>query len=98
MVISTHLPPPVMMESTAVREAITHMLCWSCAMCFSAAPSSERAIRGLRDVRSPPPDRATRGRKFVLLLCLLLVGLLARWIVAAWWNEFVVHRLGEAEP
>src|SRR6516164_8240072 len=30
--------------------------------------------------------------------CLLLVGLLARWIVAAWWNEFVVHRLGEAQP
>jgi len=41
MVISTHLPPPVMIDSTAVRALVTHMLCWSCAMCFSAAPSSE---------------------------------------------------------
>ena len=41
MVISTHLPPPVMIESTASRALTTHMLCWSCAMCFSAAASSE---------------------------------------------------------
>ena len=41
MVISTHLPPPVMIDSTAVREAVTHMLCCSWGMCFSAAPSSE---------------------------------------------------------
>src|SRR6266478_7764270 len=41
MVISTHLPPPVMIDSTAVLEAVTHILCCSCGMCFSAAPSSE---------------------------------------------------------
>src|SRR5215211_3216082 len=41
MVISTHLPPPVMIDSTAVLDAMTHMLCWSWAMCFSAAASSE---------------------------------------------------------
>src|SRR5437868_6063036 len=42
MVISTHLPPPVMIDSTADRAAVTHILCWSCAMCFSAAASSEK--------------------------------------------------------
>src|SRR5262249_19868275 len=26
--ISTHLPPPVMIESTEVRRWVTHMLCW----------------------------------------------------------------------
>src|SRR5262249_29440037 len=41
MAISTHLPPPVMMESTEVRKWVTHMLCWTCAMYFSAAASSE---------------------------------------------------------
>ena len=38
MVISTHLPPPVMIESTAVRDAVTHMLCCSWAICFSRRP------------------------------------------------------------
>jgi hypothetical protein len=41
MVISTHLPPPVMIDSTADRRCVTHMLCWSCAMYFSAAASTE---------------------------------------------------------
>ena len=41
MVISTHLPPPVMIESAADLALVTHMLCCSCAMCFSAAASSE---------------------------------------------------------
>src|SRR5215467_4182278 len=41
MVISTHLPPPVMIESTAVLKCVTHMLCWSWAMYFSATASSE---------------------------------------------------------
>ena len=41
IVISTHLPPPVMIESDAIFELVTHMLCCSWAMCFSAAPSSE---------------------------------------------------------
>src|SRR5277367_2551167 len=41
MVISIHLPPPVMIERTADRALVTHMLCCSWAMCFSAAASSE---------------------------------------------------------
>src|SRR5262245_26654633 len=41
IVISTHLPPPVMMESTDVLKCVTHMLCWTWAMYFSAAASSE---------------------------------------------------------
>ena len=41
IVISTHLPPPVMIDSTEVRKWVTHMLCWSWAMYFSAAASSE---------------------------------------------------------
>src|ERR1700730_9475417 len=40
--ISTHLPPPVMMESTEVRSCVTHMLCCSWAMYCSAAASSEK--------------------------------------------------------
>src|ERR1700757_3558840 len=40
-VISTHLPPPVMIESTEVLKWVTHILCWTWAMCFSAAASSE---------------------------------------------------------
>lgn len=39
---STHLPPPVMIDSTADLEWITHILCCSWAMCFSAAASSEK--------------------------------------------------------
>ena len=41
IVISTHLPPPVMIESTEVLKWVTHMLCWTWAMYFLAAASSE---------------------------------------------------------
>src|SRR5277367_6325399 len=41
MEISTHLPPPVMIDNTEVRRWVTHMLCCSWAMYFSAAASSE---------------------------------------------------------
>src|SRR5215467_10138422 len=41
MAISTHFPPPVMMESTELLRWVTHMLCCSWAMYFSAAASSE---------------------------------------------------------
>jgi hypothetical protein len=41
IVISTHLPPPVMMDRTEVLKWVTHMLCWSWAMYFSPAASSE---------------------------------------------------------
>ena len=39
--ISTHLPPPVMIDSTEVLKWVTHMLCWTWAMYFTAAASSE---------------------------------------------------------
>src|SRR5262252_10192751 len=42
IVISTHLPPPVMIDRTEVLKWVTHMLCWSWAMYFSAAASSEK--------------------------------------------------------
>jgi hypothetical protein len=42
IVISTHLPPPVMIDSTEVLKWVTHILCWSWAMYFSAAASSEK--------------------------------------------------------
>jgi hypothetical protein len=35
------LPPPVITDRTAAREATTHILCYSCAIYFSAAASSE---------------------------------------------------------
>src|SRR6266508_14528 len=41
MVSSTYLPPPVLIDSTEVLKWVNHMLCWSCAMYFSAAASSE---------------------------------------------------------
>src|SRR5690242_5510748 len=41
MFISTHLPPPVMIERTASVALVTHILCCTWAMCFSAAASSE---------------------------------------------------------
>src|SRR6266568_2504665 len=41
IVISTHLPPPVMIDNTEVLKCVTHMLCWTWAMYFSAAASSE---------------------------------------------------------
>ena len=64
MVISTHLPPPVMIDSTAVREAVTHMLCCSWAMCFSAAAFLRERPRqhelGLED-GAGPLDHAVEG-------------------------------------
>src|SRR5947209_1675227 len=41
MATSTHLPPPVMIESTELLRWVTHILCCTCAMYFSAAASSE---------------------------------------------------------
>src|SRR5215472_3389378 len=41
IVISTHLPPPVIIDRTEALKWVTHMLCWTCAMYFSAAASSE---------------------------------------------------------
>ncbi len=60
MVISTHLPPPVMIESTAVRAATTHILCCSCAACFSAAASSENDQGGMNLASKAAPVAAIR--------------------------------------
>ena len=35
VLISTHLPPPVITDSTADLAATSHMLCWSCGMWFA---------------------------------------------------------------
>lgn len=43
ILISTHLPPPVMIESTELRDAVTHMFRCNWAMCFSAAAYSVKA-------------------------------------------------------
>ena len=55
--ISTHLPPPVMMESTEVRRCVTHMLCCSWAMCFSAAASSENDQGSKKTLLASEQDR-----------------------------------------
>jgi hypothetical protein len=34
--VLSRFPPPVMIESAAARALVTHILCWTCAMCFSA--------------------------------------------------------------
>src|SRR6202035_3276571 len=56
IVISAHLPPPVMMESTADRDWITHILCCSCAMCFSAAAPSENDHGSMNLASNTAPD------------------------------------------
>ena len=63
--ISTHLPPPVMMESTEVFEPTTIMLCCSCAICFSAAACSENDQGSMNfDFEHRPGllDQAVQGR------------------------------------
>src|SRR5262249_45052762 len=41
ILISSHLAPPVMIESTAAVALVTHMLCWTCGIYLAAAASSE---------------------------------------------------------
>src|SRR5947199_6668759 len=59
MVISTHLPPPVITESAATRELVTHMLCWSCGMYFSAATSSENDQGSMNFASNTAPVSST---------------------------------------
>ena len=59
MAISTHLPPPVMIESAAALALVTHMLCWSWAMCFSAAASSENDHGSMNLASNTAPLPAT---------------------------------------
>ena len=59
MVISTHLPPPVMMDRTADLALQTHMLCCSCAICFSAAASSENVQGNMNLASNTAPAGST---------------------------------------
>src|ERR1700676_5483104 len=59
MVISTHLAPPVMIDSAAILALLTHMLCWSCAICFSAAASSENDQGSMNLASNTAPVPAT---------------------------------------
>ena len=60
MVISTHLPPPVITDSTAAREGTTHMLCCSWAIYFSAAASSENDQGSMNLASKTAPVASTR--------------------------------------
>src|SRR6266498_1573696 len=60
MVISTHLPPPVMIESTDARECVTHILCWTWAMYFSAEASSENDQGSMNLASKTAPISSTR--------------------------------------
>src|ERR1700737_1577673 len=59
IVSSTHLPPPVMIDSTADLASDTHILCCSCAMCFSAAASSENAHGSMNLASNTAPPGST---------------------------------------
>jgi hypothetical protein len=59
MAISTHLPPPVMIDNAAVLALVAHMLCWSWAMCFSAAASSENDHGSMNLASNTAPVPAT---------------------------------------
>jgi hypothetical protein len=58
-VISTHFPPPVMIDSTALFRWVTHMLCCSCGMCFSTAASSEKDHGSMNLASNTAPVPAT---------------------------------------
>src|SRR5258705_13643244 len=63
MAISTHLPPPVMIDSTADRALATHILCCSCAICFSAAASSEKDQGSMNLASNTAPPGSTNPSK-----------------------------------
>src|SRR6516165_3113730 len=62
--ISTHFPPPVMIDRTAERTCVTHMLCWTWAIYFSAAASSENdhgSMNLASNTASTPLDDPVEG-------------------------------------
>src|ERR1700738_4047301 len=59
ILISTHLPPPVMMDSTAAVALVTHILCWTWAICFSAAASSENDQGSMNFASNTAPEPST---------------------------------------
>src|SRR6516164_617231 len=60
MIISAHLPPPVIIDRAADFALETHMLCCSCAMCFSAATSSEKLQGSMNLASNTAPPGSTR--------------------------------------
>src|SRR6476646_3400405 len=60
-----------MMESTAILDAVTHILCCSCAMCFSAAASSEKDQGSMNFASNTAPRREPNA---VTLIHQLLTG------------------------
>src|SRR5215467_13702744 len=60
IVISTHLPPPVMIDRTEVLKWVTHMLCWTWAIYFSAAASSENDQGSMNLASNTAPVPSTR--------------------------------------
>ena len=67
IVISTHLPPPVMIDSTASRECVTHILCCSCPMYFSAAASSENDQGSMNLASNMAPLPSTRPSRVAII-------------------------------
>src|SRR3954469_14461099 len=49
-----------MIDKTDCFDPTTHMLCWSCAMCFSAAASSENAQGSMNFASNTASVRSTR--------------------------------------
>ena len=84
---STHLPPPLMMESTDFLVPATSMLCWSCAMCFSAAASSENDHGSMNLASKTAPVSLTSPSSVAAIQGIV------RWIAWRWmspirWPEF----------
>src|SRR5262249_29527569 len=81
---SSHLPTPVMMESTEVRKWVTHILCWTWAMYFSAAASSENdhgSMNLASNTASVPSTMPSR----VATIQGIAECLTRRWTSVTWW-------------
>ena len=59
IVILTHLPPPVMIESTDNLVLVTHIQCCTWGMYFSAAPSSENDHGSMNFASNTAPVSST---------------------------------------
>src|SRR5215831_15044541 len=86
IVISTHLPPPVMIDSTASRECVTHILCWTWAMYFSAAASSENDQGSMNLASKTAPVPSTSPSR-VATIQGMAECLTRRWTSATRWPE-----------
>jgi putative transposase len=60
MVISTHLPSPVITDRTDDLALATHILCCSWAICLAAAASSKKVQGSMNLASNTAPDGSTR--------------------------------------